>query len=223
MMNPPFSSVDRRALLALGVGGLTLGLSPAFAQTSDGAKPKIATIGAGRQGGALGTLFAKAGYQVMFSALDPDALAGGERDFVSINRAALLRPLMWMGGLHAALLVQSSQMLSSSDVTPSKMHGENEFSVAGSFDSLFLMCAASAASDRLLSLSVSTAAVCLSCCACGSARWRSSVQIAQAGHLWLFSLLPDFDVRVGPPLRFAQREHRARFHHPARRVARVCV
>ncbi|HEV2572087.1 NAD(P)-binding domain-containing protein [Methylocella sp. CPCC 101449] len=74
MMNPPFSSVDRRALLALGVGGLTLGLSPAFAQTSGGTKPKIATIGAGRQGGALGTLFAKAGYQVMFSALDPDAL-----------------------------------------------------------------------------------------------------------------------------------------------------
>jgi 8-hydroxy-5-deazaflavin:NADPH oxidoreductase len=35
---------------------------------------KIATIGAGREGGALGTLFAKAGHPVMFSSRHPDEL-----------------------------------------------------------------------------------------------------------------------------------------------------
>jgi 8-hydroxy-5-deazaflavin:NADPH oxidoreductase len=44
---------------------------PAFAQT---AKLKIATIGAGREGGALGTQFAKAGHPVMFSSRHPEEL-----------------------------------------------------------------------------------------------------------------------------------------------------
>jgi len=35
-------------------------------------KPKIATIGAGREGGSLGTLFAKEGFQVMFSSRNPE-------------------------------------------------------------------------------------------------------------------------------------------------------
>jgi predicted dinucleotide-binding enzyme len=39
-----------------------------------GAKLKIATIGAGREGGALGTLFAKEGHTVMFSSRNPDSL-----------------------------------------------------------------------------------------------------------------------------------------------------
>ena len=44
-----------------------------FAARAQG-KPKIATIGAGREGGALGTVFAKAGYPVMFSSRNPDSL-----------------------------------------------------------------------------------------------------------------------------------------------------
>ena len=43
---------------------------PAFAQ----AKPKIGLIGSGRQGGALGVLFAKAGYPVLFSSRHPETL-----------------------------------------------------------------------------------------------------------------------------------------------------
>jgi 8-hydroxy-5-deazaflavin:NADPH oxidoreductase len=43
---------------------------PAFAQ----AKPKIGLIGSGRQGGALGVLFAKAGYPVLFSSRHPEQL-----------------------------------------------------------------------------------------------------------------------------------------------------
>jgi predicted dinucleotide-binding enzyme len=55
---------------------LLLAASPfaALAQTAGGAKLKIATIGSGREGGALGTLFAKAGHPVMFSSRHPEQL-----------------------------------------------------------------------------------------------------------------------------------------------------
>jgi predicted dinucleotide-binding enzyme len=79
MANAPVFPLDRRAFLDLALGGLTLGVvaaSPvaALAQAAGGAKLKIATIGAGREGGALGTLFAKAGHPVMFSSRNPDSL-----------------------------------------------------------------------------------------------------------------------------------------------------
>jgi predicted dinucleotide-binding enzyme len=44
------------------------------AQTSGAAPLKIGFIGAGRMGGALGTAFAKAGHQVMFSSRHPEEL-----------------------------------------------------------------------------------------------------------------------------------------------------
>jgi predicted dinucleotide-binding enzyme len=51
-----------------------------LAQTGPGAQPlKIATIGAGREGGALGALFVKAGHPVMFSSRHPEQL----KDFVA--------------------------------------------------------------------------------------------------------------------------------------------
>src|SRR5580692_7375478 len=79
MANAPIFPLDRRAFLDLALGGLTLGVvaaSPfaALAQAAGGAKLKIATIGAGREGGALGTLFAKAGHPVMFSSRHPEQL-----------------------------------------------------------------------------------------------------------------------------------------------------
>src|SRR5215469_15502790 len=46
----------------------------AFAQASGLTAVKIATIGAGREGGALGTLFAKLGHPVMFSSRHPEEL-----------------------------------------------------------------------------------------------------------------------------------------------------
>jgi predicted dinucleotide-binding enzyme len=49
---------------------LCAGSLPAWAQ----AKPKIGLIGSGRQGGALGVLFAKAGYPVLFSSRHPEEL-----------------------------------------------------------------------------------------------------------------------------------------------------
>jgi predicted dinucleotide-binding enzyme len=68
-------NISRRATLRIvaGAGALTLATSGriAFAQP---AKVKIGFIGSGREGGALGTLFAKAGYEVMFSSRHPDQL-----------------------------------------------------------------------------------------------------------------------------------------------------
>jgi 8-hydroxy-5-deazaflavin:NADPH oxidoreductase len=71
---------SRRGALRLAGGvavSLAIAASPlaALAQTAPGGAPlKIATIGAGREGGALGTLFAKAGHPVMFSSRHPEQL-----------------------------------------------------------------------------------------------------------------------------------------------------
>src|SRR5215469_5435878 len=75
----PFSA-SRRTFMDILAGGLVLtsiaAPSGAFAQTPALSSIKIATIGAGREGGALGTLFAKLGHPVMFSSRHPEALKG---------------------------------------------------------------------------------------------------------------------------------------------------
>jgi len=72
----------RRAALSLAAGAAAAPvLAPlgAWAQGAPGAqKLKIATIGAGREGGALGALFVKEGHAVMFSSRHPEQL----KDFV---------------------------------------------------------------------------------------------------------------------------------------------
>jgi predicted dinucleotide-binding enzyme len=52
------------------VVAVSAGTLPSWAQS----KPKIGLIGSGRQGGALGVLFAKAGYPVLFSSRHPEEL-----------------------------------------------------------------------------------------------------------------------------------------------------
>jgi predicted dinucleotide-binding enzyme len=80
MSTLPLSELRRRDVLRLAGSAaayLALAASPlaALAQTAPGgASLKIATIGAGREGGALGTLFAKAGHPVMFSSRHPEQL-----------------------------------------------------------------------------------------------------------------------------------------------------
>src|SRR5213595_1888888 len=77
MAQLPPVTLGRREFLLTTAGAVALALvdaSPlgALAQTSSGAQPlKIATIGSGREGGALGTLFAKAGHPVTISSLRP--------------------------------------------------------------------------------------------------------------------------------------------------------
>src|SRR5215204_2312735 len=57
-------------VLVAAVVAMAAGALPAAAQS----KAKIGLIGSGRQGGALGVLFAKAGYPVLFSSRHPDEL-----------------------------------------------------------------------------------------------------------------------------------------------------
>jgi predicted dinucleotide-binding enzyme len=76
----PLPQPGRRDLLRLAASAaacLAFALSPlaAVAQTAPGGAPlKIATIGAGKEGGALGTLFAKAGDPVLLSSRHPEQL-----------------------------------------------------------------------------------------------------------------------------------------------------
>jgi predicted dinucleotide-binding enzyme len=67
----------RREILIAGGAFATLpllSLSNALAQTP--ADTKIGVVGSGRLGGAVGTIFAKAGYKVMFSSRHPEELKG---------------------------------------------------------------------------------------------------------------------------------------------------
>ena len=66
-MIPSQTKIARRAFLSL-----ALALSGAFCAhaADEPARPKIGVIGSGRIGGTVGELWAKAGYDVMFSSLD---------------------------------------------------------------------------------------------------------------------------------------------------------
>jgi hypothetical protein len=64
--------------IAGGIAGLAVGSLSArvLAQPAGGPPLNISTIGAGREGGALGALFVKAGHRVMFSSRHPATLKG---------------------------------------------------------------------------------------------------------------------------------------------------
>lgn len=72
----PFSPNRRKflELVATGAAAASVASARAFAQAPALSAIKIATIGAGREGGALGTLYAKLGHPVMFSSRHPDEL-----------------------------------------------------------------------------------------------------------------------------------------------------
>lgn len=78
MREKPLVILHRRTLLqagcALSALALLAGRADDAAAQASVASLKIATIGAGREGGALGTLFAKKGHSVMFSSRHPEQL-----------------------------------------------------------------------------------------------------------------------------------------------------
>jgi len=80
MTNHRIENGRRNFLLTIagGIAGLAAGSLPArvLAQPAGGPPLSISTIGAGREGGALGALFVKAGHRVMFSSRHPDTLKG---------------------------------------------------------------------------------------------------------------------------------------------------
>jgi 8-hydroxy-5-deazaflavin:NADPH oxidoreductase len=79
MAKDQFADHDRRDFLRIAASStamLALAASPlaALAQTAGRAPLKIGMVGSGREGGALGTAFVKAGHQVMFSSRHPEEL-----------------------------------------------------------------------------------------------------------------------------------------------------
>jgi predicted dinucleotide-binding enzyme len=80
MTNERVEDRRRKFLITIagGIAGLAVGSLPerVLAQPAGGSPLRIGTIGAGREGGALGALFAKAGHPVMFSSRHPDTLKG---------------------------------------------------------------------------------------------------------------------------------------------------
>ena len=80
MASDPFADHARRDFMRMAGSGLAVlavaaGPHVAVAQTA-GSPLKIGMVGAGREGGALGTLFVKAGHPVMFSSRHPEELKG---------------------------------------------------------------------------------------------------------------------------------------------------
>jgi len=80
MASGPFADHARRDFMRIagsGLAVLAVAARPhvAVAQT-DGSPLKIGMVGAGREGGALGTLFVKARHPVMFSSRHPEQLKG---------------------------------------------------------------------------------------------------------------------------------------------------
>ena len=80
MASDPFADHARRDFMRIagtGLAVLALAARPdiTVAQTA-GSPLKIGMVGAGREGGALGALFVKAGHPVMFSSRNPEGLKG---------------------------------------------------------------------------------------------------------------------------------------------------
>ncbi len=104
MREDPTFAPKRRALLQLGIAGCMLGALPlrALALASGGAKMKLGVVGSGRLGGAVGSLWVKAGHEVLFSsrhpaeledmvaALGPRARAGLPQEAATFGEAVLI-------------------------------------------------------------------------------------------------------------------------------------
>src|SRR5262245_18769088 len=98
MPSHPLADHPRRDFMRIAGSGLAVlasGVRPhaAWAQAA-GSPLKIGMIGAGREGGALGALFVKAGHPVMFSSRNPDNLK---------SLAAGLGPLAQVGNVDQAV------------------------------------------------------------------------------------------------------------------------
>lgn len=84
-------TATRRGLLKASTGAVLLGALPrsAFAQATSAAKLKIGVIGSGRHGGAIGSLFVKAGHPVLFSSRHPEQLSDLVAELGPLARAGL--------------------------------------------------------------------------------------------------------------------------------------
>ena len=101
MTNHRVENGRRNFLLTIagGIAGLTAGSLPArvLAEPAGGPPLSISTIGAGREGGALGALFVKAGHRVMFSSRHPDTLKGLADELGPLARAGTVAEALDFG------------------------------------------------------------------------------------------------------------------------------
>jgi predicted dinucleotide-binding enzyme len=101
MTNHRVENGRRNFLLTIagGIAGLAVGSWPArvLAQPAGGPPLSISTIGAGREGGALGALFVKAGHPVMFSSRHPDTLKGLVDELGPLARAGTVTEAVEFG------------------------------------------------------------------------------------------------------------------------------
>ena len=74
MINVSLFPASRRTFMDVLGGLVSAAAIPAGALGQSLSSMKIATIGAGHEGGALGTMFAKLGHPVMFSSRHPEEL-----------------------------------------------------------------------------------------------------------------------------------------------------
>lgn len=131
---------SRRSFLRIaGSAAVLLATAPLGALAADpasGAPLKIATIGAGRIGSTLGTLWAQAGHPVMFSSRHPEELkglvdglgplahAGTVQDAVAFADAVLLavpyRALPQIGKDHASALATKALVLDACNPIPAR-------------------------------------------------------------------------------------------------------
>jgi predicted dinucleotide-binding enzyme len=101
MTNPRVENGRRNFLFTIagGIAGLAAGSLPArvLAEPAGGSPLSISTIGAGREGGALGALFVKAGHRVMFSSRHPDTLKGLVDELGPLARAGTVAEALDFG------------------------------------------------------------------------------------------------------------------------------
>jgi predicted dinucleotide-binding enzyme len=101
MTNDRVENGRRKFLLTVagGIAGLAVGSLPApvLAQPAGGPPLSISTIGAGKEGGALGALFVKAGHRVMFSSRHPESLKGLVDELGPLARAGTVAEAVEFG------------------------------------------------------------------------------------------------------------------------------
>ena len=109
MAREQFADHDRRDFLRIAASStvwLAFAASPlsALAQPAGGPPLKIGMIGSGREGGALGTAFVKAGHPVMFSSRHPEELKGLVDSLGPLARAGTVEQAIAFGDVVAIVV-----------------------------------------------------------------------------------------------------------------------
>src|SRR6516165_4180090 len=113
MAREQFADHDRRDFLRIAASStvwLAFAASPlsALAQPAGGPPLKIGMIGSGREGGALGTAFVKAGHPVMFSSRHPEELKGLVDSLGPLARAGTVEQSIAFGDVVAIVVPYSA-------------------------------------------------------------------------------------------------------------------